>query len=216
MSGRRSVKISHTTIPFDVPHYLKTMWTSKKADEFSEFLTLLDGHLNRRLDLEDSKTHVVGFRETFRILEKSSASILCVIACVDNCKDTSWIPRLCWTCHEMGVPLVLGRDPRRLAKIFQNGQKIKRVGCMAITKFAGAKEELLQFVLGISGNCSDIHLAVRGDDVVAKFDEVCGQLFGGVPQKVAPQIEPRSEGKGQPKKKQKTGEKKSSFFSNFD
>ena len=212
--NRRIVKVAQHHIVCDIPHYLKTMWTSKKADEFSDLMSLLDGSLEPSTDPEDPKTHYIGFRETFRILENNPQNILCVIACVDSGKDSSLIPRICWLCHEMGVPLILGRDPRRVGKIFQS-QKVKRIGCLALTKFAGSKEELMQFVLNMSASSSDVHLALGNDEIVDKFEAHCDEVrVKKTP--AAPKIEAKSQPTTPAKKKQKTGEKKTSFFSNFD
>ncbi len=177
---------------------------------------MLDGVLGAQNDQEEPRTHYIGFRETFRVLEKNPQNILCVIACVDNGKDSSLIPRLCWQCHELGVPLILGRDPRRVGGIFQD-RKVKRVGCLALTKFAGSKEELLQFVLSLSANSSDVHLALDSDNVRKKFEEMCTGLRGKkvAEENPAPKIEVKLQ-PTPPKKEQKTGEKKTSFFSNFD
>ena len=204
-----SIRGSQKLISCEIPHYLKTMWTSKKADEFADFLTILDGVLKRSTDPSDPKSYCIGFKETFRILERNSASVLCVIACVDNGHDTSAIPRLSWMCHETGVPLILGRDCRRLGKIFQD-RKIKRVGCLAITKFAASQEELLPLVMNLSTHCSELHLAATEDEVIQRFTDICN--MGKV---VAPKVE-HKQVPTPAKKKQKTGEKKSSFFSNFE
>ena len=220
--SRRIVKVSsshHKTV-CEIPHYLKTMWTSQKADEFSQFMNLLDGELDdRSANSDDPKTHYIGFQETFRVLEKTPQNILCVIACVDSGRDASLIPRICWSCHEMGVPLILGRDPRRVGKIFNN-KKVKRVGCLALTKFAGSKEGLISFVLNMSAKSSDIHLAVSSDEVMTKFEQHCETVKGertcGPIQNV-PKIETKSQPQTPQKKKQKTGSgQKTSFFSNFD
>jgi ribosomal protein L7Ae-like RNA K-turn-binding protein len=205
-----SIRGSQKLISCEIPHYLKTMWTSKKADEFSDFLTVLDGVLKRPSDESDPKSYVIGFKETFRILEKNSSSVLCVLACVDNGHDTSAIPRLSWICHEAGVPLILGRDCRRLGKIFQD-RRIKRVGCLALTKFAAAQEELLPLVMNLSSHCSDLHLAASEDEVIQKFTDICKMEKNFL---VAPKVVNKPASTPPPKKKQKTV--KTSFFSNFD
>ena len=74
----------------------------------------------------------------------------------------------------------------------------------------------MQFFLNMSANCSDVHLAIESEEVIKRFEEHC-ETLKGTPRTVAvPKIEAKSQQTTPAKKKQKTGDKKTSFFSNFD
>ena len=218
MSWKKIFKISAESstgnASYDIPQYLRTTWTSHTVEEFGDIINSISIVTSRiGGSPDDPPSHFLGFRETYRAIEKNSMSILCVIACVDNGHDAGVISRLCRVCDSHGIPLIIGRDPRMLGRKFL--QK-KRVCCVAITKFGGSLEEMLPFVMELSTFASDIKVP-DVNDVRERFIELAGRV-GSKPDttKRPPPPETAALVNSAKKQKKKSATGKNSFFSSFD
>ena len=144
---------------YEVQKHLKTGWTS--CDQFSKVIETLRNGLQVRY-----KDYVLGFKETFSLLDKDSMRIFAVIACVGS----EPVSRLVQRCFDLGVPLVLGRG--HLGAAFGKG----RVACVALLKPAAGLPEMLDFVINLSQWASVTDPALdEVEDLREKFISVCNK-----------------------------------------
>jgi hypothetical protein len=154
--------------------------------------------------------------------------IMCVIACIDNGKDSGVTARLAHDCFTNGVPLILGRGPRQLGSVFGK----KRVVCVALSKQAASRSGLLDLIMNMSAVSSTVSIPLEEtDDVKERWLSVASRFREGLsvpaPKRKTPDVSPPPPAKKSkhqqnsqhlPKKAtpNKAAPNKGSFFSSFD
>lgn len=223
-----TVKVSKAA-EFDIPSYLRTSWTSNENSKFGEILNVLrqGGFTDSDSSTDD---YYLGLRTVFAKLANptSCMQIMCVIACIDNGKDSGVTARLARDCFTNGVPLILGRGPRQLGSVFGK----KRVVCVALSKQAASRSGLLDLIMNMSAVSSTVSIPLEEtDDVKERWLSVASRFREGLsvpaPKRKTPDAslpppakKPKQQQNSQhfPKKAtpKKATPKKGSFFSSFD
>jgi ribosomal protein L7Ae-like RNA K-turn-binding protein len=209
-------------VEYEFPDYLKTSWTSLDAERFKAVTNHLknafSGSSMASPADDEPRTHVLGYKEVLHYMERSSMNVLCVIACTDNGGKVDLTSRIVRNCFLKGIPVILGKGTRELGSAFGKN----RVCCVALTKVAASKAELLEFVMNMSALASEVRIPLEeAEEIVEKFKSVCDTSVTNTQenQKRKEPEQAKNKPSGPVDKKPKTppsNKKKGNFFSSFD